>query len=371
MYDLIVIGAGFAGSALAIKADDLGLRVKVLDTQETYPDYFRAEKLETDQYEALVALGLTDLVRPQESPWIDRVHTFTGGKEKVNPHSRHRGLHYADTINAFREALRDRDLLAIRKVTEVIDQPDSCEVSTDDGETLRARAIAIATGMNAGFRKSLGLQTIEPQKLVSLTFGFDVAPRSAEKLPFTAFNFRPRKFIYGLHYLSFFPVGERMRANLFTCWESRSEATREFKADPLGELARFFPDLDDRIGPIRLTSEVQAFMTRYYRIDSEHLHGMVLLGDAFQSVSPATGVGLSKCLVDVQVVVDMLPQLLEDPAARLDLSKYYRDEGKLQSDDLAMGYWQWANESATSRSVTTRLKAVKHRVSPVIRKIVG
>ena len=37
------------------------------------------------------------------------MHTFVGGKERVNPHSKHRGLHYADTVNAFRDVLRDRD----------------------------------------------------------------------------------------------------------------------------------------------------------------------------------------------------------------------------------------------------------------------
>ena len=76
--DVAVIGAGYAGSLVALKAAEIGLRAGVFDVRADYPDHFRAEKLEPDQHEALERLGFIDLVRPAESPYIDRVDVLTG-----------------------------------------------------------------------------------------------------------------------------------------------------------------------------------------------------------------------------------------------------------------------------------------------------
>ena len=116
-YDVVVVGGGFSGSVIGLKAGDLGLNVKVVDRRTEYPDLFRAEKLETDQHQALEQLGLIDLVRPAERFYIEHVRELKGRKERLVPCSKHRGMHYQDTVNAFRHALSSRGLLEIRKVS--------------------------------------------------------------------------------------------------------------------------------------------------------------------------------------------------------------------------------------------------------------
>ncbi len=369
--DLAVIGAGFCGSVLALRADEMGLRVRVFDTQDRYPDHFRAEKLETDQYDALTALGLVGLVRPKDSPQIDRVYSFRGNAESMNRHAKHRGIHYADTVNAFRDVLRERQLLAVRKIAAIRDGNVSSEVEFDDGSRIAASIVALTTGMGAGLRKSLRLEPGEQEKLVSTTFGFDIEPQSATGPAFTAFNIKPDRFSKGLQYVTFFPVGERMRANLFTCWDPHSDAAKQLKADPLGEIARLFPGHAGRIGSLEMSSDLQAYTTRYYRMNVQHLARTVLMGDAFQSVSPATGMGLSKCLVDVQVLAGLLPRLLEDSRALVPLDEYYRDERKTQTDDEALQRWRWENEASTSRSLVTQLKKLRLYASAAIRSKAG
>ena len=131
-FDVIVIGAVFCGSVIALKAAELGLSVKILDSQDVYPEEFRAEKLESDQYEALEDLGLIDLVRPKDMNFISEVHALKRNKEKVIPCHKHRGVDYSATVNSFRSVLRVLGLLEVAKVSQVHDSPGACEVVLTD-----------------------------------------------------------------------------------------------------------------------------------------------------------------------------------------------------------------------------------------------
>jgi 2-polyprenyl-6-methoxyphenol hydroxylase-like FAD-dependent oxidoreductase len=368
MHDVVVVGAGFCGSIVGLKADDLGLNVKVIDANASYPDHFRAEKLEDDQWDALATFRLTGMVRPIRSPVIDQVHTFSGDNVSTSYYRNHRGIEYSKTVNAFRDALRDRQLLEIQRTSSIRDGQDFCEVLMSNGSSLRARLVVLATGMAASLRKSLGLFITEQEKLVSTTFGFDIEPLSSVGQSLGAFNFRPRNFISGLHYVTFFPIGDRLRANLFTCWDPGNEQTKQFKANTPREIRRLFPDLDSRIGQFEICSEVQAYTTRHYRFDSGHLRRIALVGDACQSVSPANGVGLSKCLTDAKALLDLLPGLLASRTAHVDLASYYRNERKRHFDREALQRWRWSTESATSQSLKTKIKKLRFGVSAMISK---
>ena len=358
-YDLVVVGGGFCGSIIGIKAHELGLNVKVLDATAHYPDNFRAEKLEDDQIDALASMDLMDLVRPTKSPPIDRVHTFTGDVETISKHQNHRGLHYQDTVNTLRGVLMDSGLLDIQRVSGIDDGPDFSQVLLNDGTALRARLVVITTGMEPALRKSLNVVSHATDELNSTTFGFDVEPDIDTNFRVRAFNARPPAFVSGLQYVTFFPVGDRTRANLFTCWEQSNERVRKLKSKPSQELRDLFPALDAHVGPLRVSSKVDTFSTRYYRLDANHLLRTVLAGDAFQSVNPANGVGLSKCLTDAQTLLALLPELLKQGSSAVDLSAYYQDPRKRKVDHRALKRWRWVNELATSQSLRTKLKKLR------------
>jgi len=358
-FDVIVIGAGFCGSIIALKAAELGLSVRILDGQEDYPDEFRAEKLEPDQFEALEDLGLIDLVRPRAENFIAEVHALKGKREKIIPCHKHRGMDYSATVNSFRKELREQELLVIEKIEQVHDTPAGCEVVLPDGSSFRGKLCVVATGVSKGLRKSLGLQMHARNALISTTFGFDIEPASDEHFPFQAFNVYPERFTSGLQYLTFFPIGDRMRCNLFTCWKPGGIKAKRLRTETLAELRARFPGLVERIGPFRISSKVQVFTTHYYRQSVSHLNSVVLVGDAYQSVSPATGVGLSKCLSDVQSLLGLLQDKSASSLAGMDNDAFYLKTTKRRVDDNALQRWRWANESSTSRSFMTVLKSVK------------
>lgn len=361
--DVAVIGAGYAGSLLALKAAEIGLRVGVFDVRAEYPDHFRAEKLEPDQHEALERLGFIDLVRPVESPYIDQVNVLTGKKRRVVACRKHRGMDYRGTVNSFRSALRARELLQVRKIVALQDADDHCRIVFEDGAVLCARLAVVATGGSSLARTSLGLSADRDGALISTSFGFHVEPTGVDGFRFDAFNTVPDRFISGLHYGTFFPVGGRMRVNIFTCWRPSGPAAKAFRADPVAGIGDLFPHLTQHSGPFRITDKVQVFTTRYYRQRPEHLMSVILVGDEFQSVSPATGMGISKCLTDVEAAMGVLAALHEVPAEPLDLAAYFRNPAKRRVDEEARRRWEWANESATSRSLTTRLRKLKRSLS--------
>jgi 2-polyprenyl-6-methoxyphenol hydroxylase-like FAD-dependent oxidoreductase len=367
-YEVIVVGSGFSGSVIGLKAAELGLNVRVFDGRPEYLDQFRAEKLETDQHEALERLGLIDFVRPTNYSYIDRVHELVGQKEKLVPCSKHRGINYQDTVNAFRSSLMNKGLLEIRKVSQLHDTDDYCEIKFDDGAVVRARLAVIATGGTHIVRKSLHLGRHQLNAMLSTTFGFYVEPTSPDGFQFGAFNLKSERNIAGFHYATFFPVGNQTRVNVFTCWHPGTAEAKEFRSNPLAELHGLFPHLSGRIGSFRLTSALQVFTTHYYRHDCSHLKSAVLVGDEFQSVSPATGMGLSKCLTDSLALLQVTPHLLGRKNGRLDLQLFYDNNEKRRVDDAARHKWEWANETATSRSLKTKLKKLKRRLVSFLKR---
>jgi 2-polyprenyl-6-methoxyphenol hydroxylase-like FAD-dependent oxidoreductase len=360
--DVAVIGAGFCGSVLGLKAADLGLRVRAFDSLDEYPDHFRAEKLEPDQYAILEELDLIDLVRPRDSVSINEVHEFVGTKRTVVPCHNHRGMDYAATVNSFRAALQQRGVLEPRKISKICDAADHCAIYLDDKTTISARLVIVATGLGAGLRKSLMLRTHEPNALLSTSFGFDVASNSPDGFPHSAFNLRPEKFVSGLQYATFFPIGDRMRVNVFTCWQPGSNNVRNFRKNPLLVMDRLFPSMRSAISSFQLTSPLQVYTTNYYRQNCDHLKSTVVVGDAYQSVSPATGVGISKCLTDASVLLRAIQISPGEQFKSIDLRAFYNDPLKREVDDRALHRWAWANESATSRTARTNLKKIKRKL---------
>jgi 2-polyprenyl-6-methoxyphenol hydroxylase-like FAD-dependent oxidoreductase len=352
---------------LGLKLAELGFRVQVFDGQPQYPDRFRAEKLEKDQYEALEKLGLIELVRPAQQSFISHVHELSVKGERLVPCSKHRGMDYQKTVNSFRDELERRGLLTIRKVSAVNDMDDRCELVFDDNSSVQASLAIMATGGSKVVRESLGLRVKQrPNDMLSTTFGFYVEPTSTERFPFDAFNVRPDQFVRGLHYVTFFPVGSRTRVNVFTCWRPASSEARAFRKAPLDALNELFPFLEDRVGTFRISSPVQVYTTRYYRQDCSQLRRTVLVGDEFQSVAPATGMGITKCLTDSLALLKTVRRFAGAKPGSIELRDYYASPDKVFVDDSARAQWRWANESATSQSLKTNLKKIKRRFESTI-----
>ncbi len=368
-FDVIVIGAGFCGSIIGLRARELGLSFRIVDPTSRYPDAFRAEKLEVDQSEMLEALGVINHVHPKNTPPITQVHTFSGTRETVNVRSKHQGLAYADTVNSMRKSLLESDSIIKARVEDFEESAEECKVVVRDDKgprELRCRYLVVASGMDRNIRRRLRYEQTADSELISTTIGFVIESLQDSGFKYGAFNFRPPTFVHGLHYVTFFPIGARMRANLFTSWSPADTPVRNMKSETETELARWFPDMTNIIGPFRVSAEAESYSTKYYRHAPPAGTRIAVVGDAFQSVNPANGVGLSKCLTDVTVLTELLSNAA---SSDVDLSNYYSDPRKLSVDAEGLKRWRWAMESATSTSISTRLRRLRINVSSRARNL--
>jgi hypothetical protein len=154
-----------------------------------------------------------------------------------------------------------------------------------------------------------------------------------------------------------------MRVNVFTQLDARHRWVAEWKKDAAAGLDCWFPGLREQVGPFRVTSAVQVVPTMYYRLRSPALPGVVAIGDEYQSVSPATGMGLSKVLTDVDALCTRhAPEWLSTGRVRRgDVRGYYADPEKVACDRKALDAWRYYHDRQLGGRVPVAMR-VKRKI---------
>ena len=111
--DVVIAGAGLAGSAAAAMLAEAGTDVLLIDPREVYPPDFRCEKLDVSQIEILHKTGLADAVLSAATP--DRSLAIARfGRLVEQRDGRQCGIHYADLVNTVREQVPATAFLAAK-----------------------------------------------------------------------------------------------------------------------------------------------------------------------------------------------------------------------------------------------------------------
>ncbi len=322
--DVVVLGAGFAGSLAALVLARQGFRVCVVDPQAQYARDFRCEKLGPEQAELLREMGLLDLFAP--AGW-------SGGP--ITPADVIAvGMSYEEMVGRLRRAWPEAVDFRIARAQSAELGDDLQEVVLSDGARLRARLVVLASGRGERLRRSLGVQRRQIRARHSLCIGFTLRPKGADVAPpLSRFCHGPRAGA-GLAFVSLFPMGEATRVNLFSYRDPASPWARAFRADPLDALGRTFPGLRPALAGLEAVGPADFGVTDLYETEGWLKPGLVLIGDAFRSCCPATGMGLTRILVEVrQLAFAHLPAWLATPgmpAAKI--ADFYDDPVKLRVD---------------------------------------
>lgn len=355
-FDAVVVGAGMAGASAAVGLASRGLSVALVDRKARCAPCFKAEKVEPDQAEKLRALGLFEAVRPALTP-IPSIASGHRGRVLSVVDIEQYGVDYWDLTNAVRDAVPASVVQRVERVEKIDLSGEGRRVLLADGSVLEGRLVVLATGITPGLGADLGLRYRDVRRPHSLAFGFDVElerpPRDYASLTYSAEDLAAR-----FDYVTLFPIGTRWRANLFTYLEPAGSAMRAILRAPGEALANAFPRLSRLVGRVDAKGRAEAQTIDLFQLESPPRDGLVAIGDAYQSVCPATGTGLSKVLTDVVALCDRAPDWMATPGMGTEkIADYYADPRKRASDAQSL---EWA-EHRRNFSTRTELRWRLHR----------
>ena len=304
-YDLLVIGAGIAGLCLAAMAARAGHRVLLVAARDSHPREFRAEKFSESEMGVLDRAGLGVQARAVATP-LHAVAEGRWGRLIKRMPSREFAFHYPDLVDAVRSALPAEVERVTGRVTATAVGPDTQPLTLADGRVFTGRLLVLATGLGEGLHRQLGFERRVISQGNTLVYGFNTA--------FTCALVAGEQLIWsteaggdGVAYLTLFPLGTQVRANLFTYWPRGGAAADAFLADPAAALRRLMPGLTRTYGAVEPVGAIQQRPIDLTEIGDPVRDGVVVIGDAFCTTCPAYGNGIRKALSDVTVLAGLLP----------------------------------------------------------------
>ena len=336
--DIAIIGGGLAGSTAAAMLGRAGIPTLMIDPHEIYPFDFRAEKLSGDTQ--LARFERTGLAEP-----VLRAATHDGenwiaqfGYLLHKSPSRQYGIMYDAQIMAIRAEITAPAERLYAKVTDVSTSAERQKLTLSDGETISARLVVLANGLNVGLRRNLGIERQIISACHSISIGFDLVPVGRPAFDFPALTYFSERVSDRIPYLTLFPVGDRMRANLFVYREIDDPWLREMRHKPVETMNAALPRLRRITGEYGVAGDVKIRPADLYVSTGYRQPGVVLVGDAFAHTCPVTGTGTDKVFTDVAQLCNVhIPAWLATEGMGEDkIASFYDDPVKQACDAGSM-----------------------------------
>ncbi len=368
--DIAIVGAGLAGTASAHILARSGYQVTLVDLDSLCPEVFRAEKLEPEQIALLKKLRLFQTVEPCLTP-IKKVLAIRGAMFAEYLSLEQYAMPYHDLVNSLRGSIGPQVQNLIGRVSKITADRASPTISLDDGREVKAKLVVLACGVSPKLARALNLERKTVQREQSLSLGFfaeAVAFRGCKADSLTIYSKNPQDQV---GYLTLFPFADRLRANLFTYWSPRSTDLKEFVAAPDTHLKRLFPLLEHYTGELSVAGKIETGPVHLYQTEIPAVDGVVAIGDAFQSVCPTTGMGLSKVLTDVDLLCNIFaPQWLSaGERSAQKLQGFYRQSEKIRVDQDSLNSAWYQRQIALNNSAAWRVRRAKLTLKGVSLKL--
>lgn len=315
--DLLIVGAGMVGSALALALRDSGLNILVVDggplTVKPFvadaPFEARVSALSIASQRILERLGVWDgIVARRVSPYSD-MHVWDGsgtGKVHFSASSVHAEVlgHIVENRvvqDALVERLHDSDigLLADARLEQMRHSGDDWLLTLSDGRTLRAPLVVAADGANSTVRRMTGTATREWDYL---HHAIVTSVRTADSHRKTAWQ----RFTDDGP-LAFLPLdreGEHWCSIVWSVTPEQSE--RLMKLDD----ERFCRELESAfegcLGQVISADSRVCVPLRQRHAKRYVAPGLALIGDAAHTIHPLAGQGVNLGFLDAAVLAEVL-----------------------------------------------------------------
>ena len=361
MY-VVVVGGGLAGSIAAAILGRAGFGVSLIDPHPIYPADFRCEKIDSSQAAILRRTGLADAVlsaatRDNEA-WFAR-----SGRVIDKRASDQYGIRYGDLVNNVRAQIPRRVNTIYGKVRAVSLSAKEQRLTLSNQE-LSARLVIFANGHNHRLRQSLGMQRVELSPCHSTAIGFDFKAVERPEFHSRATTYYFERARDRIAYLTLFPIGSALRANLMTYRDARDPWLRSFRQDPEATLLSLLPGLPRCIGGFEIIPPIAVRPIDLYSTRDYVRPGMVLVGDAFATSCPAAGTGLNKVFTDVERLCNVyIPQWLRTGGMDEEkITEFYRDPQKLAADRMSLKKAGYLRSLSSDPSLAWQIRRAAHSV---------
>jgi 2-polyprenyl-6-methoxyphenol hydroxylase-like FAD-dependent oxidoreductase len=297
--DIAIVGGGLAGSLAAAMLGRAGREVALIDPHPVYPPDFRCEKLDGEQTAMLRRTGLADAIlaaaTPDRESWVARF----GCLIERRPGDQH-GILYDTLVNAARAQIPSGTTVLHAKATDIATSSDRQTLTLSNGEAVTARLVVLANGLNSGLRHRLGMVRRELSPCHSIMLGFNLVPVGRPGFEFPALTYYAERACDRVAYVTLFPIGATMRANLCIYREVSDPWLRRFRAAPTETLFGVMPGLQRFTGDCAVPDPIKIRPADLYVTEHSQRAGIVLVGDAFSTSCPAAGTGTGKVFTDVE-----------------------------------------------------------------------
>ena len=314
--DVIIVGGGLNGPALALALAQGGMRVTVLDalplpTRRDPGFDGRAYALALASQRLLAALGLWGKVKDHAQPILEVVASDGRAGEGPAPFFLHfdhaeieegpMGFMVEDRYlrRALLDAMADEPRISHRAEAEVVAQETGtagATVTLATGERLSARLVVGADGRRSGVAERAGIKRM----------GWDYGQVA---LVCAIEHEKPHN---GVAHQFFMPPGPLAILPLpgnrcSIVWSERAEAARAIEAmDDEGYLAELRPRFGDFLGEIGLAGDRFSYPLGLSLAHSLIAPRVALVGDAGHGIHPIAGQGLNLGFRDVGALAEVL-----------------------------------------------------------------
>ncbi len=319
-FDVLIVGGGLVGSALALALRDTDLRVGMIEARpllaNTDPDYNeRSVALSEGSCRILRGLGVWDELRPDLMP-IRTVHVSERGRYGVTRlQAEHYGLDGVGYVAlnrhigaVFARRLAEQSNLTLMapatlKTFTTGLESVIAEVEQDgSSQTLHAKLLVAADGTPSSVRDALGI-AVQRDDYGQVAVIANITPgRDHQGWAYERFT--------GDGPVALLPLPENRCALVWTQTPEQAEATMQLDDDDF--LRALEAHFGYRLGRFKKAGVRQAFPLALLRAENMTAQRSVVIGNAAHTLHPIAGQGLNLALRDV---ADLVSLLLEDGVA--------------------------------------------------------
>jgi 2-polyprenyl-6-methoxyphenol hydroxylase-like FAD-dependent oxidoreductase len=327
--DVAIVGGGLAGSTAAAMLARARIQALLIDPHTVYPPELRCEKLGGDQIDLLRKTGLADAIL-RASTLDGEVWEARFGYVVARKPSDQHGVMYDTLVNTLRAQIAPDVETIHAKASAISNSQERQKVVLSNGEEISARLVVMANGLNVGLRHTLGIKRRVISECHSVTLGFDVAPVGRAAFSFPALTYWPKRSSSRMAYLTLFPIGGAMRANLMVYRDMTDPWLHGFRQAPEQAMRAMMPGLQRMMGEFKVSGPIKIRPADLCVTDGYLQPGIVLVGDAFSTSCPAAGTGATKVFTDVERLCNVyIPQwLATDGMDAEKIARFYNDSEK-------------------------------------------